>query len=313
MLIVSPFFPDRSREYIMRNLAISFVLIIGTIATSACNKKPSDIGPASMGEVTPESASPNESLATVTISDGTHYQGALISKTGSQLTFRGKNGAMRTFDSQDIKTIRFADVGRVSASSDQPAGSAGLYPSTVSLQNPVTASEPIRRRGVLPSGTLISVRNNEVINSGRTSAGQTFSAIVARDVIDDSGAVAIPRGSAATLIVREAGAGKIHANDLGIELTSLAVGGIPRNVQTGVRFQKGRDGVGANKRTAEFAGGGAAVGALIGGLIGGGRGAAIGAGSGAGAGAGTQILTRGSVKIPSESLLSFTLEAPLAL
>jgi hypothetical protein len=113
------------------------------------------------------------------------------------------------------------------------------------------------------------------------------------------------------LVVREAGAGKIHANDLALDLSSITIGGVDRNVQTAVLFQKGRDGVGANKRTAIFSGGGAAVGALIGGLAGGGRGAAIGAASGAGAGAGAQILTRGSVRIPSESLMRFTLEVPL--
>jgi hypothetical protein len=76
--------------------------------------------------------------------------------------------------------------------------------------------------------------------------------------------------------------------------------------------QKGRDGVGANKRTAEFTGGGAAVGAIIGAIAGGGKGAAIGAGSGAGAGALTQIVTKGgSIKVPVESLLTFKLERAL--
>ena len=38
--------------------------------------------------------------------------------------------------------------------------------------------------------------------------------------------------------------------------------------------EKGRDGVGVNKRTGTFAGGGAAVGAIIGAIAGGGKGAA---------------------------------------
>ena len=71
--------------------------------------------------------------------------------------------------------------------------------------------------------------------------------------------------------------------------------------------------MGANKRTAKFAGGGAALGAIIGAIAGGGKGAAIGAATGAGAGAGTQIFTRGSVKVPAESVLTFQLQAPLQL
>ena len=73
--------------------------------------------------------------------------------------------------------------------------------------------------------------------------------------------------------------------------------------------QKGKNGVGANKRTGEFVGGGAALGAVIGAIAGHGKGAAIGAASGAGAGALTQVLTKGgSIKIPAETLMTFKLD-----
>ncbi len=63
--------------------------------------------------------------------------------------------------------------------------------------------------------------------------------------------------------------------------------------------QKGKEGVGTNKRTGEFVGGGAALGGIIGAIAGGGKGAAIGALSGAGAGTATQGITRGkAVRIP---------------
>jgi outer membrane lipoprotein SlyB len=61
--------------------------------------------------------------------------------------------------------------------------------------------------------------------------------------------------------------------------------------------------------TAKRTVGGAAVGSIIGALAGGGKGAAIGAGVGGAAGAGSEIITRGDqVKVPSETLLEFTLE-----
>ncbi len=60
--------------------------------------------------------------------------------------------------------------------------------------------------------------------------------------------------------------------------------------------------------------GGAAIGSIIGALAGGGKGAAIGAGAGGGAGAGSEIITKGDqVKIPSETLLDFTLEQDLSI
>ncbi len=261
-----------------------------------------DSAPSASAEVAPGAALPTESYATVTMVDGSRYRGQLISKNGSQITFRGDNGATRTLDSQDIRSIRFGNVGSAPTPSNTTAPP---------YREPNAPPARAKRGGIIPSGTRILVRNNQAIDSKTASAGQTFSAVISADITDDSGVVAIPRGSAATLVVREAGAGRIHANDLALELNSVAIGGVDRNVQTATLFHKGRDGVGANKRTAIFSGGGAAVGALIGGLAGGGRGAAIGAASGAGAGAGTQILTRGSVKIPSESLMSFTLQSPL--
>ena len=73
-------------------------------------------------------------------------------------------------------------------------------------------------------------------------------------------------------------------------------------------------GVGANRRTAEFGGGGAAIGALLGGIFGGGRGAGIGAAAGGGGGLLSQIFTRGKqVKVPAEASLTFRLDRTLVL
>lgn len=75
-----------------------------------------------------------------------------------------------------------------------------------------------------------------------------------------------------------------------------------------------RPGPGANRRTAKWVGGGAALGTLIGAIAGGGKGAAIGAAVGAAGGATTQVLTKGSeVKVPAETMLTFQLDQPLRL
>jgi hypothetical protein len=75
-----------------------------------------------------------------------------------------------------------------------------------------------------------------------------------------------------------------------------------------------KDGVGTNKRTGKFVGGGAILGTIIGAIAGGGKGAAIGAASGAGAGAVGQTVTRGgSVRLPAESVITFRLDRDLEL
>ena len=131
---------------------------------------------------------------------------------------------------------------------------------------------------------------------------------------DAEGDVVIPRGSNAQVIIRSAAkGGRIRgAADLVLDLQSVSVDGQEYALDTVNISARGKDGVGANKRTAEYSGGGAAIGAIIGAIAGGGKGAAIGAGAGAGAGALTQILTKGgSIKVPAETVLTFQLERPL--
>src|SRR5207247_2298455 len=133
------------------------------------------------------------------------------------------------------------------------------------------------------TGTSISVRTNEAINV-KGSDGRVFTGAVDQDVRDANGTVAIPRGSTAELIVRQS-----SNKELMLDLESVTVNGQRYAVSADASsITSGqRDGIGTNKRTGEFIGGGAALGAIIGAIAGGGKGAGIGAAAGAGAGAGT--------------------------
>jgi len=165
----------------------------------------------------------------------------------------------------------------------------------------------------LPPGTEISVRNEESIDSGKAVEGQTFPAEVVRDVLDATRDVVIPRGSNAQIVIRSASKGGRFrgSSDLMMDLASVSIDGRRYELSTTDLAERGRSGVGVNRRTGEFAGGGAAVGAIIGAIAGGGKGAAIGAGSGAGAGTLTEVLTKGTIKVPVESILTFKLDQPL--
>ena len=56
------------------------------------------------------------------------------------------------------------------------------------------------------------------------------------------------------------------------------------------------------------------IGAIIGGIAGGGKGAGIGAAAGGGIGGGVQAATKGQqIKLPSETVLTFTLQAPVTV
>ena len=159
----------------------------------------------------------------------------------------------------------------------------------------------------LPEGTEIRVRTDQKIPA-KPPLGAAYSATVSEDVLDHSGVVAIPRGSPARLVAVKGEGGK----DVALDLRSVTVKG--RKYLLAVDASKtGGAGLGANKRTAKYVGGGAAIGALLGALAGGGKGAAIGALIGGGGGAGAQVYTGRKKEIPAETELKFKLAQDLQL
>jgi hypothetical protein len=198
-----------------------------------------------------------------------------------------------------------------------PAAQPPAEPPAAPAAAPLTPPPPpavTTKTYELAAGSEVSVRTNEAIDSSTAAEGQTFDVQVTRDAKDANGDVVIPRGSGAKVVIKSASKGGRFrgASDLVLDLQSVAVQGKQYSLDTADITQKGKSGVGVNKRTAEYAGGGAAIGAIIGAIAGGGKGAAIGAGAGAGAGAITQILTKGgAIKVPAESVLTFQLDKPL--
>ena len=160
--------------------------------------------------------------------------------------------------------------------------------------------------GTIDAGTTIQVRTNEQINTD-TADGRVYTGVVDKDVTGTNGRLVIPKGSNVELIAR-----KTSKNELALDMNSITVNGRRYGVATDENVQANKEGLGANKRTGKYVGGGAALGAIIGAIAGGGKGAAIGAGAGAAAGAGVQVLTRGkNIDVPAESLLTYRLSQPL--
>lgn len=99
-----------------------------------------------------------------------------------------------------------------------------------------------------------------------------------------------------------------------LDMQSMTVSGRRYLVSTTDLTNDAGAGIGKNKRTAETVGGGAALGTIIGAIAGGAKGAAIGVLVGAAGGAGVQVLNKGKdVRVPAETLLTFTLNRPASL
>ena len=273
--------------------------------------------------------------ATVLMRDGTTVSGTVISNSGSEIQIAGDDKVTRTIPMTQVRSIDYDETPPATLASNPPPPVASPPPIAAPppASAPPAATAPPRppraaphrehyhpvesavttKTYELPAGTEISVRTEETIDSGRAAEGQTFPAEVTRDVLDAPGDVVIPHGSNAQIVIRSASKGGRFrgASDLVMDLASVSVDGRQYRLSTEDLAERGRSGIGANRRTGEFTGGGAAIGAIIGAIAGGGKGAAIGAGSGAGAGAVSQILTKNTIKVPVETVLTFKLDQAL--
>ena len=272
---------------------------------------------------TPQSVAADLPHATVVMRDGTRATGGVASSTASEITVNLDGGGSRTIPMKDVRRVDYGETA-TAAMPDAPAPANA--PSTARRPAALRPPEPTHedhyhppaaavqsKTRVLAAGTDIPVRNEETIDSGKAVEGQVYAAEIASDVRDAQGAIVIPRGSNARLVIKSATKGGRFrgASDLVLDLVAVSIDGQQYGLDASDISEKGRSGIGGNKRTGEFVGGGAAVGAIIGAIAGGGKGAAIGAGSGAGAGALTQILTKGSIRVPAETVMTFKLDSPL--
>ena len=220
------------------------------------------------------------------------------------------------------KKSRKARAAEDPSSADAPDNSApaatasNTPPPPPAMSNNTPASAPAPppppRKIVIDQGTQLSVRLVDSIDSEKNQAGQTFHATLNNPLTAD-GEEVVPAGSdVAGHLVDVKSAGKFKGQSVVVlQLDSITSGGRTYNIQTD---QYKKEGSSRGKNTAEKVGGGAAIGAIIGAIAGGGKGAAIGAGAGAAAGAGAQTVMKGQqVKIPSETVLTFTTQKPVQL
>ena len=310
-------------------LAATCVLLL---LLSACNSTPTT-GP----------------RATVQMRDGSRVSGMVLSSTSTELKVAGDDGVTRIIPMATVRAVNYGDASDVAASAAAPAAPVRRAPTAAPPPRPaavppvspvpdtatVTAAAaaapvpppvpdvpPVPRptlddvttdTHVLPSGTEVSVQTNETIDGSTAADGQTFDANVTDSVRDADGKIVIPAGAKAQILIKSlTQGGKIRGqSDLVLDLAAVSIDGRQYALSTADLEQKGKAGIGTNKRSAEFLGGGAAIGGIVGALLGGGKGAAIGAGAGAGGGALAQAVTRGSIRVEAETILTFKLDMPL--
>jgi len=164
----------------------------------------------------------------------------------------------------------------------------------------------------IPAGTRISVRTIDGIDSTKNHVGDRFQASLEEALMVDGNVIVAKGADVYGRLAESKESGTFTGkSQLRLELTGIVVNGQTVPVVTGDYEVTGKS---RSASTAKRTVGGAAVGSIIGAIAGGGKGAAIGAGVGAGVGAGSEIVTKGDqVKVPSETLLNFTLQQDLSM
>ena len=232
--------------------------------------------------------------------NGAVITGSYVGGDARSIRFIGADANLATYSIGDVESLRFvtapAAVAPVAPTAPQPSR-LGAAPAPAGL--------------ALPSGTVVTVRMIDSIDTDVTGAGERFRASI-DDPISINGQVIIPRGADATVqVMRVEQSGRITGSDeVALKLFDITVAG--RQYQTASNYAEVKT-KGKGRQTAKTTAITTGVGAALGGIFGGGKGAAIGAGAGAGVGVAVSAARGKTLRIPSETRLDFVLRSPLGI
>jgi hypothetical protein len=242
---------------------------------------------------------------TLQLKNGSLIKGKVLGGTETEISFQ-VGSTVQKYNVADIVSLKFDSEGGASAPAPQPQSSLPDDPGTVAHVEMKPAYVTI------PAGMRISVRTIDAIDSTYSLVGDRFLASLEEPLTLEGNVVVAKDVPVYGRLTQSKESGTFTGrSQLRLELTGIVVNGKMVPVVTGEYEVTGKSrGASTAKRTA----GGAALEAIIGAVADGGQGAAIGAGVGATAGAGSEIITWGDqVKVPSETLLDFTLQQDVSI
>ena len=239
------------------------------------------------------------------LKNGSVIKGKFLGGTETEMSFQ-VGSTVQKYKVADIVSLKFDLEGAVSAPAPPPQSSLPDDPGT-------TAHVEMKPAYVtIPAGTRISVRTINAIDSADSLVGDSFQAALEEPLMLEGNVVVAKDAIVYGRLTQSKESGTFAGRSkLRLELTGIVVNEKMVPVVTGEYEVTGKSrGASTAKRTA----GGAALGAIIGAVADGGQGAAIDAGVGATAGAGSEIITGGDqVRVPSETLLDFTLQQDVSI
>ena len=216
---------------------------------------------------------------TLELKSGKVLDGSFISREGDTINFE-TGGIAMSFNAADVKAISMAE----SAKSESAAAQ--------------TASANQSGSAEMPAGSVMTIRLNETLDTGKHATGHKFTAVMEGALVHN-GVTIVPQGSRIYGVISEAKkAGRIAGNaKMMLTLTDININGQIIPVTTSAIDAY-------TQATAKSSGGKVVRGAAIGGLVNG----SSGAKNGAKVGVAGALLTDGNqVVIPTGTLLDFKL------
>lgn len=186
------------------------------------------------------------------------------------------------------------------------------FAANAATPTPAPVATPAPQPVTVASGTQISIRLTNELNSETAQVGDVFRGAISTPVVVNGVTVIPTTADVEGKVVDVKSAGRYKGqSDLVIELSRLIMNGKSYGLITD-RWSK--EGSSRGRATAAKVGGGAALGAVLGGIFGGGKGAAIGGAVGAGAGTGASSIGKGQqIILKPETVLNFQLQNSIAV
>jgi hypothetical protein len=245
---------------------------------------------------------------TLELKNGSLIKGRFLGGTETDISFQ-VGSTVQKYNVADVVSLKFDSEGAANASAaptPQPQSSLPDNP------EPVAHVETKPDHMTIPAGTRISVRTIDAIDSTTSLVGDRFQASLQEPLTLEGITIVAKDTFVYGRLTQSKESGTFAGrSQLRLELTGIVVNGKTVPVVTGEYEATGKS---RGASTARRTFGGAALGAIIGAVADGGQGAAVGAGIGVSAGAASEIIIGGDqVKVPSETLLDFTLEQDLSI
>jgi hypothetical protein len=222
---------------------------------------------------------------TLRLRSGQVVEGNLFSADTREIKFVGTDGQPKAYALADVAGIAFAATA------------------------PAPPPRPKPTSAMVLAGSNLLVRMVDSLDTSKTQTGQIFTATLETSLVANSVIVARKGTTVHGKVTKSENARRLTGkSELQLELSDIVINGAAHPISTGDFQQKGKsEGAQTAKKVAVGAGLGAAIGAIGGNA---GKGAAIGAVSGVGIAA---VKKGEPIKVPSETLLEFSLNQPTTL